>query len=226
MADDIFQWLEDLGLGQYAPIFAKNSVELDHLPYLTEDDLRELDIPLGPRRKLQAAVKSLSANEPPAQIAPSARPDGETHAADAELRQLTVLFCDLVGSTALSAKLDPEDLREIVRAYQDACAEVVTRYEGFVAKFMGDGVLVYFGYPQSFENDAERAIHAGLGLVEAVSVLRGRMTTRWRRGLGLRRVASLLAISSAKAYRGKRRSPARPQIWRRGFRTPPRPARS
>ena len=99
MADDIFQWLEDLGLGQYAPIFAKNSVELDHLPYLTEDDLRELDIPLGPRRKLQAAVKSLAANEPPAQMASSARPDGESHAANAELRQLTVLFCDLVGST-------------------------------------------------------------------------------------------------------------------------------
>ncbi len=140
---------------------------------MTEDDLRELDIPLRPRRKLQADVKSLSANEPPAQIAPSARPDGESHAADAELRQLTVLFCDLVGSTALSAKLDPEDLREIIRAYQDACAEVVTRYEGFVAKFMGGGVLVYFGYPQSFENDAERAIHAEPGLVEAVSVLRG-----------------------------------------------------
>ena len=178
MADDNFQWLEDLGLGQYAPIFPKNSIELDHLPYLTEDDLRELHIPLGPRRKLQAAVKSLSANEPPAQITPSARLDGESHAADAEFRQLTVLFCDLVGSTAPSAKLDPEDLREIIRAYQDVCAEVVTQYKGFVANFMGDGVLVYFGYPQSFVTTPSAESMPGSGWSRRSAYCGGRMTTR------------------------------------------------
>ncbi len=122
MADDIAQWLEGLGLGRYAQAFAENSVEIDHLPYLTEDDLKGLDIPLGPRRKLQAAIEALRADEP--SIRPAASPAGklEPQPAEAERRQLTVMFCDLVGSTELSHRLDAEDWREVVRAYQEAAA--------------------------------------------------------------------------------------------------------
>ncbi len=109
MADDIAQWLEGLGLGQYVQAFAENSVELDHLPYLTEEDLEGLRIPLGPRRKLQAAIEALSGDEPPARPDPSPAPS----APEAERRQLTVMFFDLVGSTALSSQLDPEDMRDV-----------------------------------------------------------------------------------------------------------------
>ncbi len=166
MADDIAQWLEQLGLGQYAQAFTDNGIDFDVLPRLTDDILKEFGLNLGDRLRLQTAIEAMAGVDTSIQ---SAAP--EPQPAKAERRQLTVMFCDLVGSTALSSKLDPEDMRDLIRAYQDACAGVVTRYEGFVAKYMGDGVLVYFGYPTAHEDDAERAINAGLGIVEAVGEL-------------------------------------------------------
>ncbi len=159
--DRMRRWLEDLALGQYAEAFADNDIDLEVLPELGDQDLKDLGLSLGHRKKLLKGIAALAETEAP--LAPSAAPRG-----GAERRQLTVMFVDLVGSTALSARLDPEDMREVIRAYQDACAGVITRFEGFVAKFMGDGVLAYFGYPRAHEDEAERAIRAGLALVEAV----------------------------------------------------------
>ena len=169
MTRDIGEWLEDLGLGRYVDVFAENEIDFDALPHVTEEDLKEIGIALGARRKLLVAIANLESKiEPtPKQVTFGGRPVG----AEAERCQLTVMFCDLVGSTALSTRLDPEDYREVIRAYQDACAGVITRYDGYVAKFMGDGVLAYFGWPRGHENDAERAINSGLGVVEAVSAL-------------------------------------------------------
>ncbi len=166
MADDIAQWLEGLGLSQYTQAFAENTVGFDVLPRLSDDDLKELGLTLGDRRRLQAAIEARE-DGPKSQTDPEQR-QTDTLQPEAERRQLTVMFCDLVGSTALSARLDPEDMREVLRAYQDACAGVVARYDGYVAKFMGDGVLAYFGWPRGHENDAERAISSGLGVIETV----------------------------------------------------------
>ena len=129
MADDIAFWLEGLGLGQYAQVFIENGVELRHLPHLTDDDLKELGLPLGPRRHLQAAIETHSADQP---SVPSAQ-EREAPPAEAERRQLTVMFCDLVGSTALSSRLDPEEMRDVLRMYQEAASSVVERYDGHVA---------------------------------------------------------------------------------------------
>ncbi len=161
---NVAEWLSGLRLGQYAELFAENAIDLRALPHLTDDDLTALEVPLGHRRILLAAVADLDKQ--------SATPS------EAERRQLTVMFCDLVGSTGLSTRLDPEDMRDVIRAYQDACAGVVTRYEGFVAKYMGDGVLVYFGYPTAHEDDAERAINTGLGIVAAVNELEHDLAVR------------------------------------------------
>jgi class 3 adenylate cyclase len=171
MADDIAQWLEELGLGRYAQAFAENDIDLRALPHLSDDDLNELGLSLGHRRILQSALREQHETGQPA----------ATHAArgivqtgttpEAERRQLTVLFCDLVGSTALSTRLDPEDMRDVLRAYQEACSGVISHYDGYVAKLMGDGVYAYFGYPLAHEDDAERAINAGLGIIEAVGAL-------------------------------------------------------
>jgi len=162
---DVSKWLDQLGLAQYAALFAENEVDMDVLPELTEQDLKDLGIPLGHRKKLLKAM---------AVLAPRDTSDGRTGVpapstrTDAERRQMTVMFCDLVGSTALSTRLDPEDLREVIRAYQTACGKVIAKYGGYVAKYLGDGVLIYFGFPQAHENDVERAVRAGLGVVEAV----------------------------------------------------------
>ena len=170
MADDIAQWLEGLGLGQYVQAFAENDIDLKILPHLSDDDLKDLGLSLGHRRAIQVALADQLDG-----LAPTGSETFEetlsTKSAEAERRQLTVMFCDLVGSTALSSRLDPEDMREILGAYQDACSGVVDRYGGYVAKYMGDGVLAYFGYPNAHEDDAERAIHAGLGVVSAVGEL-------------------------------------------------------
>ena len=170
MADEIAHWLEGLGLGQYAQAFAENDIELKNLPRLTEDDLKELGLSIGHRRTDQEGIEASSADGP----LTASTAEAPAQSGEAERRQLTVMFCDLVGSTALSAKLDPEDMREVLRAYQNACAGAVTHYDGFVAKYLGDGVYAYFGYPTSHEDDAERAITAGLGIVEAVKELNGR----------------------------------------------------
>jgi class 3 adenylate cyclase/tetratricopeptide (TPR) repeat protein len=161
---DIAAWLHGLGMQQYEPAFRANEIDERVLPSLTAEDLKDLGVTLvGHRRRLLDGIAALSAAAP---VAANARTR-----ADAERRQLTVMFCDLVGSTALSARLDPEDLREIIGAYHRAVAEIVAGFDGFVAKYMGDGVLVYFGYPRAHEDDAERAVRAGLGVVEAVGRL-------------------------------------------------------
>jgi class 3 adenylate cyclase len=165
----IAEWLEELGLGEYAQRFAENGIDSSVLGHLSDQDLKDLGVLLGHRRKLQAAIAGLpgAAPAPPqAAAAPTAEPEDA-----AERRQLTVMFCDLVGSTVLSARLDPEDLRAIISAYRRCCTELVERNGGFVAKYMGDGVLAYFGYPQAHEHDAEGAVRAGLALVEAVPKL-------------------------------------------------------
>src|SRR5215472_16932136 len=173
MPSEIAEWLRGLGLPQYSKAFAENAVDWAVLPKLTGDDLRELGVtPVGHRRKLLTAIAALaevapvSAN-PPQFVATAAAPRVEA----AERRQLTVMFCDLVGSTELSARFDPEDLRNVISAYHRAVADVVAGFDGFVAKYMGDGVLIYFGYPSAHEDDAERAIRAGLGIIDAVDRL-------------------------------------------------------
>jgi class 3 adenylate cyclase len=162
---DIAVWLRGLSLEQYEPAFRDNEIDWEVLPKLTSEDLRKIGVvAIGHRRKLLAAIAVLGSETPAPAMAPPAR-------ADAERRQLTVMFCDLVGSTALSSQLDPEDLREVIAAYHRTVTEVVAGLEGFVAKYMGDGVLVYFGYPRAHEDDAERAVRAGLGVIEAVGRL-------------------------------------------------------
>jgi class 3 adenylate cyclase/tetratricopeptide (TPR) repeat protein len=168
-------WLRGLGLEKYETAFRENEINERVLPSLTAEDLKELGITaLGHRRILLDAVAALRADavaKGPSTdlVTPPAAPNTEDRA---ERRQVTVMFSDLVGSTALSARMDPEDLREVITAYQKCVAETVQRFGGFVAKYMGDGVLVYFGYPQAHEDDAERAVRAGLELVAAVGALK------------------------------------------------------
>jgi class 3 adenylate cyclase len=176
---DIDGWLRGIGLEQYAQTFRDNAIDVDVLCDLTDEHLRELGLPLGARLKLLRAVAALSTGQTPVSreiTTPAPR-------TDAERRQVTVMFSDLVGSTALSARMDPEDLREVISGYQKCVAETVQRFGGFVAKYMGDGVLIYFGYPQAHEDDAERAVRAGLELVAGVSDLRTHAPLQTRVGI-------------------------------------------
>jgi class 3 adenylate cyclase/ABC-type transport system involved in cytochrome c biogenesis ATPase subunit len=162
---DVADWLRGLGLDKYAPAFDENAINWDVLSELTTDDLKEIGVvAVGDRRRLLAAIAALGQGASPAAQAPlpSSAP------AEAERRQLTIMFCDLVGSTPLSTRLDPEDLRDVIGAYHRAVTEVIGSFDGYVAKYMGDGVLAYFGYPRAHEDDAERAVRAGLALVEAM----------------------------------------------------------
>ena len=178
---DLARWLRSLGLQQYEAVFRENAIDEMVLPDLTDQDLEKLGVLLGHRRKLLRAITSLNAAPAiPTSAAPPATPICQDAA---ERRQVTVMFSDLVGSTALSARMDPEDLREVIAAYQKCVAETVGRFGGFVAKYMGDGVLVYFGYPQAHEDDAERAVRAGLELVAAVGSLKTRVTLQTRVGI-------------------------------------------
>jgi class 3 adenylate cyclase/predicted ATPase len=162
---EIAAWLNSLGMQQYEEAFRENAIDAAVLPELTSGDLKDLGVSLvGHRRKLLAAIAALRGNGGPV-------PETAATIPSAERRQLTVMFCDLVGSTALSSQLDPEDLREVIAAYHGAVADVVRSFDGFVAKYMGDGVLVYFGYPRAHEDDAERAVRAGLGVIDAVGRL-------------------------------------------------------
>ena len=167
MSNEITAWLEALGLVEYEKLFATQRIDYEILPELTDADLKDLGIPLGPRKNLLKAISKLT----PDTASTETHETTEVSIPDAERRQLTVMFCDLVGSTELSQILDPEDMREVNRAYQDACKNAIERYEGYVARYMGDGVLAYFGYPQAHEDDAERAVHAGLGVVAAMADL-------------------------------------------------------
>jgi class 3 adenylate cyclase/predicted ATPase len=194
---DLGGWLRSLGLEQYEAAFRENAIDDTVLPDLTEDHLREIGIPLGARIKLLKAIASLQerAETIPTTDVKSGPPPVE----GAERRQLTVMFCDLVGSTALAASMDPEDLREIISTYHKCAAETVRRFDGFVAKYMGDGVLVYFGYPQAHEDDAERAVHAGLELISALTGLNTRASLQTRIGIatGLVVVGDLIGSGEA-----------------------------
>jgi class 3 adenylate cyclase len=178
---DLAQWLEKLGMSEYAQRFAENDIDASVLPHLTDQSLKELGVSLGHRLKILAAIKELNGPTPapPQPATPAHAKPQDT----AERRQVTVMFSDLVGSTALSARMDPEDLREVISAYQKCVAETVQRFDGFVAKYMGDGVLVYFGYPDAHEDDAERAVRAGLELVAAVSSLNAASPLQTRVGI-------------------------------------------
>jgi class 3 adenylate cyclase len=182
---DIGGWLRGLGLEQYETAFRDNAIDGEVLRKLTADDLKDIGVVLvGHRRRILSAIAELSGlSAAPAPVAPAAEP--APAAAFAERRQLTVMFCDLVGSTAMSARLDPEDMREVIRAYQDACSGAVARYDGIVAKFMGDGVVAYFGFPRAHEEDAERAVRAGLDISAVVGKLETAATDRLKVRIGI-----------------------------------------
>jgi class 3 adenylate cyclase/predicted ATPase len=172
---DVVEWLRGLGLEQYETAFREAEVGSDILSDLTDADLVELGVSLGNRKRLLKAIAALREMPGPT---PASAPAPDT----AERRQLTVMFCDLVGSTAMSARLDPEDMRDVIRAFQDTCSGAVARYDGFIARFMGDGILAYFGFPRAHEDEAERAIRSGLDIVDAA----GKLETPARHKLGVR----------------------------------------
>ena len=179
---DLGGWLRSLGLERYEAVFRDNEIDADVLHDLTDNHLREMGVALGARLKLLKAIAALS---------PRAEPASRTSAVAlaslavdaAERRQVTVMFSDLVGSTSLSVRMDPEDLREVISAYQKCVAETVHSFDGFVARYMGDGIVVYFGYPQAHEDDAERAVRAGLELITAVTALKSRASLQTRVGI-------------------------------------------
>jgi class 3 adenylate cyclase/tetratricopeptide (TPR) repeat protein len=194
---DLAQWLEKLGMSEYTQRFAENGINVAALPHLTDQDLKDIGVLLGHRRVLLAAIRELAGDF---SVGTKTATTEEAKAQDtAERRQVTVMFSDLVGSTALSARMDPEDLRDIISTYQKAVAETVQRFGGFVAKYMGDGVLVYFGYPQAHEDDAERAVRAGLELIEVVGGLKFGAPLQTRVGIatGLVVVGDLIGSGSA-----------------------------
>jgi class 3 adenylate cyclase/tetratricopeptide (TPR) repeat protein len=197
MAEDIRQWLAALELDKYSDVFVENEVRVSDLADITMEDLKELDLPLGPRRRILSAIEAqelaqqlakeqslaVSIIEPPNAEHQSVAPLNDNQIShdhvsqdvgpsNAERRQLTVMFIDLVGSTLLSRQLDPEDLRDVLRTYQNAVSGEVARFDGYIASFMGDGVLAYFGWPKAYEDQAERALHAALGIVAAVGKLK------------------------------------------------------
>jgi class 3 adenylate cyclase len=210
---NVAAWLRDLGLERYEPTFRENEIDWDVLPELTESDLETLGLPLGPRKKLLKAIAALSTKT--AAVAMDAMPSPGTVTREAERRQLTVLFCDLVGSTELATRLDPEDLGAVMGAYHRATAAVVESFDGHVARYLGDGVLAYFGWPKAHEDDAERAVRAGLGLVGAVARLEPHEEVRLQARVGVATgqvvVGDLVGEGAAHAAAGSHRGhPGRP----------------
>src|SRR6201981_3810151 len=205
MPTEITNWLRGLGLEQYAELFRDNELDGEILFGMTAEDLKELGISsFGHRRKLLNAITALGGEPPTLDVAQSATSATSAPSSpppiDAERRQLTVMFCDLVGSTELSTRLDPEDLREVIGTYHRAVAQVVAGFDGFVAKYMGDGILVYFGYPRAHEHDAERAVRAGLDVIDAVGRLDVKSVTLQARvgiATGLVVVGDLIGEGSA-----------------------------
>ena len=187
-------------MSEYAQRFAENEIGVAALRHLTDQDLKDIGVLLGHRRVMLAAIGELGS---PAAPLPAREATVEPRPQDtAERRQVTVMFSDLVGSTALSAQMDPEDLREIISAYQNRIAETVQRFGGFVAKYMGDGVLVYFGYPQAHEDDADRAVRAGLELIAAVTALKTHASLQTRVGIATGLVVGDLIGSGEAQERG------------------------
>ncbi len=185
---DLAEWLGRHGLGQYVQTFAENNIEYSVLPDLTEDDLKKLGVSLGHRKKLLRAIEALTAADQRTDTTTAVSnvtevsPISGRHR-EAELRQITVMFCDLVGSTQLSQKLDPEDLQELLEAYRSACSTAIRRYGGEVARYFGDGVMSFFGWPYAHEDDAVRAVHASLEIVSGVTKISGPVTLACRVGI-------------------------------------------
>jgi len=179
---DVEAWLRSLGLERYEAAFRENEIDEAVLPNLTAEDLKDLGVgAVGHRRKLLDAIAALRAEATAKASPPDALLVTDRTAKDAaERRHLTVMICDLVGSTALSARLDPEDMRAVIDAYHAACARITRTYDGFLAEFRGDGILAYFGYPRAHEDDAERTVRAGLDIIAAVA----RLETRAAEPLG------------------------------------------
>lgn len=202
---DVVVWLRSLGLERYEAAFRDNEIDERVLPSLTQEDLKEIGVgPVGQRRMVLEAIAALrgdtGGNAPSADVAVTSSVPNVSPEDRAERRHVTVMFSDLVGSTALSARMDPEDLREVISAYQKSVAETVGRFGGFVAKYMGDGVLVYFGYPQAHEDDAERAVRAGLELVAAIRDLKTHSALQTRVGIatGLVVVGDLIGSGASR----------------------------
>jgi class 3 adenylate cyclase/tetratricopeptide (TPR) repeat protein len=165
---ELREWLKNIGLEQLAGVLTENDIDFDILPDLTDPDLEKLGISLGHRRRLLKAISGLTATPPVRPVGQTPTTSSATNAPEAERRQVTVFFSDLVGSTALASAIDPEEMSQLLRRYQDVCAGAVARFDGYLAKFMGDGVLAYFGYPQAHEDAAERAVHAGLAIMATI----------------------------------------------------------
>jgi class 3 adenylate cyclase len=185
---DVVVWLRSLGLERYEAAFRENEIDETVLLRLTDNNLKELGVTaLGHRLKLLDGIAAMRADAgakaPSADVATTSSVRTVSPDDRAERRQVTVMFSDLVGSTALSARMDPEDLREVISAYQKCVAETVRRFDGFVAKYMGDGVLVYFGHPQAHEDDAERAVRAGLEIVAAITAMKSSVPLQTRIGI-------------------------------------------
>ena len=166
----IAEWLASIGLSEDAQRFADNGIDLSVIRDLTEQDLKDLGVLLGHRRKILRAIAELDGVAP----APTETATEQVLREGAERRHLTVMICDLVGSTALSTRLDPEDMRAVIDAYHAACARITRTYDGFLAEFRGDGILAYFGYPIAHEDDAERTVRAGLDIIAAIARLETR----------------------------------------------------
>ena len=194
---DVGGWLRNAGLGQYEPAFIENAIDGDVLPKLTESDLEKLGIPLGDRKRLIKAIKAIAAGSPSALITSEV---GENAPSDAaERRHLTVMICDLVGSTALSARLDPEDMGAVIDAFQAACARITLSFDGFLADLRGDGILAYFGYPRAHEDDAEQTVRAGLDIAAAVARLKTRAEEPLSVRIGI--ATGLVVVGGAGALR-------------------------
>jgi class 3 adenylate cyclase/predicted ATPase len=179
----IREWLQALGLEEYAELFERERIDLATVRHLSDADLRELGLPLGPRVKLRVAVEALAPAAETERAAPIPVSEPPSRGPRAERRRLTVMFCDLVGSTALAERLDPEELRELMRAYQGACSEAIARFEGHVAQYLGDGLMVYFGWPTAHEDDVERAVRAALAIILAVKGVAAPAPLRVRIGI-------------------------------------------
>jgi class 3 adenylate cyclase len=179
---DIRSWLAELGLGKYAEAFFSNAIDLDVVRELTEADLKDLGVDaMGDRKRLLRAIATLA----PANASAAQTTTTPLSSTDAERRQITVLFCDLVGSTALASRLDAEDLRDVIRTYHKCCADIVSKYDGSIAQYLGDGVMVRFGYPKAHEDDADRAVRCGLTMIKAVGALKVSAETKLEVRVGI-----------------------------------------